>query len=137
MARYVTFGLVPTQLDIFDSNQDLLYPMMKVIPPLGTVNRQIFVEAVIQLALACSPRSKMTLLTVSDEMEKELGISKIVERIKSRMRNAKIGDVRILHPVKVEKEKTPTGQARTKYFFQVPVEHPEVVQKLSPEKLEF
>jgi uncharacterized protein (DUF2344 family) len=111
--------------------------MMKVLPPVGTVNRQYFLEAVIQLALACSPRSKMTLITVSDEMEKELGISKIVDKIKSRMKNARIGDVRILHPVKVEQEKTSTGQVKTKYFFQVPVEHPEVVQKLPPEKLEF
>jgi hypothetical protein len=110
---------------------------MKLMPPVGTVNREYFVQAAIQLALASSPRAKMTLITISDEMEKELGISKIVDRIKSRMKNAKIGDVRILHPVKVERGKTPTGQVKTKYFFQVPVEHPEVAQKLSPEKLEF
>jgi hypothetical protein len=137
MARYVTFALVPTQLDLFDSNQDVLLPLMKVMPPLGTVNRQYFVEAVIQLALACSPRSKMTLITVSDEIEQELEITKIVNRIKSRMKTAKLGDVRVLHPVKVEREKTPTGE-KVKYYFQVPVEHPEITQKLTRrEKLEF
>jgi hypothetical protein len=137
MARYVTFALVPTQLDIFDSNVDTLIPLMRLMPPVGTVNREYFIQAAIQLALASSPRARMTLITISDEMEKELGISKIVDRIKSRMKNARIGDVRILHPLKVEREKTPSGQVKTKYFFQVPVEHPEVTQKLSPEKLEF
>jgi hypothetical protein len=136
MARYIVFGLVNTQLDVFDSQQDMLIPLMRMMPPQGTVNRQYFIEAAIQLALACSPRAKITLITVSDEIEQELEITKIFNRIKSRMKNAKLGDVRVLHPVKVDKEKTPSGQVKTKYYFQVPVEHPET-QKLSPEKLEF
>jgi mRNA-degrading endonuclease RelE of RelBE toxin-antitoxin system len=135
MARYIIFSLVNTKLDVFDPEKDQNYPLGKLLPPLGTTNRKYFVDAVLQMSLACSPKAQKSLLiTISEEMEDELEISKTLNRMKSKMKDARIGDVRVLYPVKAEKEKTPSGQVKITYLFQAPHEE---LQKLSPEKLEF
>ncbi len=135
MPRYIIISLVNTKLDVFDPEKDQNYPLGKLLPPIGTTNRKYFVQAVLQMALACSPKAQKSLLiTVSEEIEQELDISGTINRMKSKMKDARIGDVRVLRPVKAEREKAPSGQVKVTYLFQAPHEE---LQKLSPEKLEF
>jgi len=124
---------VDSHVEGFDPKEDKFLPLMHLVPPEGTKNRDIFLEGLVQMLLTRKQPKEggKTYITVSDEQMKheiEQALAKAEKKLQKP--GIRVGEIVVLEPLRAEKK--PNGSV--KYIFQRPITHPDL-EKL--ERLQF